>query len=286
LWIVSRLIEILLIALPAVWYAVGVRALWRRAGVGHGVSRNQTVAFACAMIVLAIALLSPLDEMADQLFSAHMVQHLLLILIAAPLCVLGAPLVPALWAFSPARRRRLGRWWCGATRLRHAVHTMTQPGVVFVLHMTLLWFWHFPAPYRVALEHEGVHAMEHLSFFGSAALFWWVVAQPTGRRRASEPVSLLLVFGTLMHSGALGAVLMFAPVPWYPIHAAGVHAWGTTLIEDQQLAGLLMWIPAGAVYVAAAAWLFLRWMRADERRSMLRTTAPRIVPGTPAQGAR
>ncbi len=257
--------EFFLIAAPAVWYGAGVRSLWKRGGVGRGVSVMQAVSFAAGIASLLVIFSSPLDEMADALFSAHMVQHLVLILVAAPLCVAGAPLLPMLMALSPAGRRAVGRWWHRRTMGRAAIHLGMSPSVVFTAHMVALWFWHFPAPYQAALRNPALHALEHLSFFGTALLFWWVVATPVGRSRAKEGVGILMVAGTLMQSGVLGALLMFATTPWYPAHASGVRAWGMTLLEDQQLAGMIMWIPASLVYVAAAAWLFLRWMRRDER---------------------
>ncbi len=268
-------LEVALTLVPAVWYAVGVRAMWRSAGVGHGVSRSRAVSFAAGIAVIMLALASPLDAMADALFSAHMVQHLMLILIAAPLLVVGAPSLPALWALPRSSRRAVGRWWHGAVALRSLVHALTSPGAAFVLSFVALWFWHMPAPYQAALRSPGLHALEHVSFLGTAVLFWWTVASPVGRPRASEATGIAMIVGTLMHSGALGALLMFARAPWYPAHDAGARAWGMTPMEDQQLAGLIMWIPAGAVYVGASAWLFVKWMRHDERRQAVRPTAQR-----------
>jgi putative membrane protein len=276
-------VEIVLVVLPALWYAIGVRALWHRAGLGHGVTVAQAVAFEAGMFTLAVALFTPLDAMAEALFSVHMIQHLLLILVAAPLCVFGAPLVPALMVLPQTTRVSVGRWWVRRTSARRALHVVTGPGVVFVLQMLALWFWHFPGPYEAALVHPGIHALEHLSFFVTASLFAWVVAAPCGRPRASEGMGILLVGATLMQSGVLGALLMFARVPWYPAHAEGAHLWGTTLLQDQQLAGLLMWIPASGVYIAASAWLFLRWMRRDERLAgaSALSIVPRLEQGPP-----
>lgn len=263
--------EVVLLLMPALWYAAGLGALWRTAGVGRGISRARAGAFAAGMLTLVAALVSPLDAMADALFSAHMVQHLLLILVAAPLLVCGAPELPMLWAFPPGRRRALGGWWRHVVHLRAAVHALTAPGTAFTLQLVALWFWHMPAPYTAALRSPGVHALEHLSFLGTAMLFWWVVASPMGRPRAGEGAGILMLVGTLMHSGALGALLIFAGRAWYPVHGAGPQRWGMTALEDQQLAGLIMWVPASIVYVAAAARLFLRWMRRDERANVSRS---------------
>jgi Predicted membrane protein len=259
--------ELLLVLIPAVWYATGLRAMWKRAGAGRGVSRVQALSFGAGLFTLLLILSSPADEISDALFSAHMVQHLALILVAAPLCVWGAPVIPMLMALPRDRRRAVGNWWKRSPAIRNIVHLVTAPGIVFLGHMVAIWFWHFPGPYQLALRNSAVHAAEHLSFFGTAVLFWYVVATPVGRRRVSEGTAILMVGGTLMQSGALGALLMFASTPWYPVHAAGAQAWGMTLIEDQQLAGLIMWVPASIAYIGAAGWLFLRWMRRDERRT-------------------
>lgn len=271
-------VELVLLVSSTAWYAAGVRAMWREAGRGRVVSRAQFGAFISGSMVLAMATMSPLDAMADALFSAHMVQHLLLMLVAAPLWIAGAPLVPVLWALPRTTRRAIGRWWGRHPTMRHIGHTLTSPGVAFTAQSLALWCWHFPVPYQLALANPVVHALEHLSFFSTALLFWWAVIQPVGRRRATHGGALLLVVGTLMQSGVLGALLLFSSDPWYPAHAAGVTAWGTTLRHDQQLAGLLMWIPAGAVYLGAAAWLFAHWMHSDARLDGRRQRLPRRHP--------
>ena len=184
----STAVEIVLLLLPAIWYAAGVRAVWAQAGRGHGVSGARALSFGVGLAVIAASLFSPLDNLADALFSAHMVQHLLLIMIAAPLLVLGAPLVPMLWALPAARRRAVGGWWNRSRAVRPAVLVLTHPGVAFTLHTLALWFWHFPLPYQAALEHEWLHALEHLSFVGTASLLWWVVLQPVGPRRRPHPL--------------------------------------------------------------------------------------------------
>jgi len=174
------------LALCAAWYAIGVRALWRRAGVGRGVRRWQVWCFAGGVATLAIALLSPVDALAETLFSAHMVQHLLLMLVAAPLLALGEPLLPALWALPGERRLAIGRWWRASPRARRAVRAGCDPLGVWLANLAVLWFWHLPGPYLAALGDERLHALEHLTFLGAAFLFWWVVFQPIGRRRLAH----------------------------------------------------------------------------------------------------
>ncbi len=237
----------------------------RRRSHGSAPSWGTIASFAAGWLGLAIALLSPLDRLGETLFAAHMAQHLMLIVVAAPLIVLGAP--PALWLWAlPTRMRHAVAHWPTTSRAVRALQaTITNPPLVLAAHVAALWFWHFPRPYQAALENPVIHVLEHASFFGTAVLFWWVTLHPTGRRRLGYGAAILYIGITLGQSGALGALLMFSARPWYPLHAAGDALWSMTPLEDQQLAGLIMWIPAGVVYIAAAAALFLRWMGAVER---------------------
>ncbi|HEY0777279.1 MAG TPA: cytochrome c oxidase assembly protein [Gemmatirosa sp.] len=258
------------LALAAV-YALGVRRLWARAGRGRGVRVSQVRAFAVAIVVLLVALVSPFDAVADALFSAHMAQHLALILVAAPLLALGnAPLALA-WAPPRTARRTLARWWNASTTTRRALrgttHAVATPAAAWLLHAVALIAWHVPALYAAALREPAVHALEHVSFLGTAWLFWWRVAQPSGRRALGEAAGILYVMSMGLLGSAMGALLTFSSTAWYPVHADGARAWHTTLVADQQLAGLVMWVPAGLVYVGAALALAARWMLTDERRS-------------------
>jgi putative membrane protein len=229
------------LALAAVLYAYGVTRVWRVAGTGRGVSRREVAYYAAGLVALFLALCSPLDALGEQLFSAHMVQHLVLMLVAAPLLVFGAPQVAYAWA-APRRWRRLVR-----------VPAVGPVGVV-VVNIVAMWFWHLAGPYQAALSNEAVHATEHATFLAASALLWW------GVRRWNGPTAAIVLTLTLMQSGALGALLQFASTPWYPAHAAGAVAWGLTPLEDQQLAGLIMSVPAGVVYVGAAIAALYLWL--------------------------
>jgi putative membrane protein len=253
------------LALAAWIYGRGVSALWRRAGAGRGIRYTKAVAFGGGLMALFAALVSPLDGLSAALASAHMVQHLVLILIAAPLLVLGGPLVPLLWAVPKPMRRALGGWWKQAVILRAAWYAFTRPVVVWLLNAAAMWIWHFPALYQAALRSEFVHAIEHVCLFGTAILFWRTIF-PSGKSgRLSYGTRVLYVFAMGTQSGVLGALLTFAPTPWYPAYAASVAAWGFTPLEDQQLAGLIMWVPAGLVYLHVAVFLFMTWLQVEKR---------------------
>lgn len=258
----------------AIWaYARGLRALWGRAGVAHGIRRAQVMAFAAGLVALFVALVSPLDALGAALFSAHMVQHLLLILVAAPLLVLGMPLVTFVWALPRAWRHRLGGWG-HRSRLRKAWRLLTQPMIAWVIHVSTLWIWHLPALFQATLHNDAIHALEHMSFLLTALLFWWTVIHPAGRRGMGYGSALLSLFAATLQGSVLGALMTFAATPWYPAYAASTAAWRLTPLEDQQLAGLIMWIPASVLYLLAVAALFVAWFSALEREMRRREDQP------------
>jgi cytochrome c oxidase assembly factor CtaG len=194
-----------------------------------------------------------------------MVQHELLMALAAPLLVLGRPLIPMLWALPMRWRRRLGGW-AKAAPVQGGWRWATAPFAAWLLHAAALWLWHLPGPYQATLASEAMHTLQHASFLGTGLLFWWALVH--GREgRMGYGAAVFYLFATAMHSGGLGALLTFAPSPWYPAYGGSAQAWGLTALEDQQLAGLIMWIPAGLVYVVAGLILLAAWMREAERRA-------------------
>jgi len=239
-------------------YARGVFTLWSRAGADHVVRRWwQAACFGGGSLAILVALESPVDTLSQDLFAVHMVQHLLLIVVAAPLVVLSAPVAPVLWAMPEASRRTVARWW-------RTTAPFTRPAVAFAAHSLALWLWHVPNLYEAAIRSRGTHIFEHLTFLITAVLFWWGVIHRTHRDKG---VGVLYVFCLALQSTFLGALLTFSPRPWYSAHLATALAWGLTPLEDQQLAGLIMWVPGGTVYVAAALGLLASWLRSSSKAS-------------------
>ncbi|MDO9465877.1 MAG: cytochrome c oxidase assembly protein [Thiobacillus sp.] len=226
--------------LVAAWlaYLVGSRRAAPRAG--------RAWLFHGAIALALFAVLGPLDDWAKTGAAMHMVQHMLLMAIIAPLSVLARPL--------PQWRAAVGdraRWlWLGP------LSAARRPLAMAALHGATIWFWHAPRPYMLALEHPWWHAFEHACFLLSAGLFWWAVLFPSPPNRGCALLALLI---TLMHTGLLGALLTFATSPLYG---------DATDLADQQLAGLIMWVPGGLVYLAAAAYSSHVWMRHLGRRSV------------------
>jgi len=261
------------IALPlllaAALYAAGVLRLARRAG-WTARRRWEAAAFATGWGTLVVALVSPLHPLGETLFSAHMAQHELLMVVAAPLLVLSRPLVPCLWALPIGWRRGLGA--LGRGGLGRLWHGLTIPLVAFALHAVAIIAWHLPRLYDLALGSEAAHAAQHLSFLGTALLFWWSLAYGAA---AEERWGAAIVWVTLTmaYTSALGVILTFAGSSLYPAYGARAAAWGLTALEDQQLAGLIMWIPAGIAYLVAALLFAAQWMSASERRVRFREAA-------------
>jgi cytochrome c oxidase assembly factor CtaG len=259
------------LALSASLYIKGTTKLWRASTRGAGIGTWEAVSFASGWIVLVVALLSPLHELGDELFSAHMVQHELLISVAAPLLVLGRPLIPFLWAIPLEWRRSVGGWSQSAV-----VSTLwlkiSKPAVAFVLHTLALWIWHLPRLYQATLTSELIHSLQHTSFLVTAILFWWTILNARGGQ-ARRGAAVFYLFATLLQTGALGALLTFSPTLWYPAYAATTGRWGVGPLEDQQLGGLIMWIPGSLAYIAAALAIFAHWLRDSERRSVRREQA-------------
>jgi putative membrane protein len=260
----------LLIGASGWLYARGVHRLWRQAAPSTGVSRLQVWAFALGWSTLVLALLSPLDALGGALFCAHMVQHELLMIVAAPLLVLGHPLGPMVWALPPTWRKPAAAL-CRRTGLQAAVRALSRPLCAWVVGGLALWVWHIPAWFDAALRNDGVHALQHLCFFVSALLFWWALFQP--RARASRHgLGVLYVFTTAVHSSMLGALLTFSGTPWYSAYAATAPGWGLTPLADQQLGGLIMWIPGGLIYLGVTLLLMASWLRLSDREQPARAT--------------
>lgn len=256
-------------------YARGMSVLVRGRQMSNTL-RWRALAFVMGVAVLGTATVSPLDHQAEHFLWLHMVQHLLLVLLAPILLLLGRPGLPLLLAFPPSIRRKLGR-------LRHRPLTRrllalaTAPAVAWIVHVAILWAWHTPGLYDLAAAHEPIHIVEHSMFFAGALLFWGVLLHSFGGRRMTAGASLFYVFLAGIQSTALGALLTFAPSPLFPFYEARAGA-GLTALEDQQLAGLIMWIPAGVIYVGAVACIFLSWMRGLDRQEPRTRTQRAVLP--------
>jgi cytochrome c oxidase assembly factor CtaG len=200
---------------------------WRDAGL-----------FMAGIALLAVAWVSPLCRMAATLAWAHMLQHLILVALAPPLLVLGAsPVIDALRRPASSHRSAIA---------------FAHPAIAGVLYGASIWFWHVPALYQAALLGIGAHLAMYGSLLGAGLLFWASIVAAVRRQGRGVGMSVVVLLVTMVHTGLLGALLTFSRNLWYPLMAPGALSWGVTPLEDQQLAGLIMWVPMGAIYLLAA----------------------------------
>ena len=250
------------VALLTGGYMLAVGPLRRRFGWGERVPAVRQAAFYLGMLCVFVALCSPLDSLGDEyLFSAHMGQHMLLTFAAPPLWLLGVPgwlvkrLVPK-----------------GFTR--RAANIITHPVAAFLIFNGIMWCWHLPAAYDLALEHETIHVAEHLMFMAAAVIGWWPVLGPDlpGASRLSEPGQALYLFASTFPCTALAAVITLSPVQLYPFYGSASLAYGLPPLLDQTVGGLLMWLPSDMIFMLAAVIVLYVWLdRSGERDLALLT---------------
>jgi cytochrome c oxidase assembly factor CtaG len=242
----------------ALVYAWGLARLLRRAGRGGPRLRRDARLFGAGWLVLALALVTPLHEAGERSFTMHMIEHELIMLVAALLIVAGRPGPALLWGLPPPLRG------AGAALARWPVWRMlADPVVATVLQALAIWAWHAPALFDRALGSDAWHIAQHLSFVVTALLFWWAMLFG----RSGQGVAILCLFLTAMVGGLLGALMALSSSPWYAGYAAlGLTAEGLSPAQDQQLAGLIMWLPGGTFHLAAALWLLWKWLKASEVR--------------------
>ncbi|MFL6447325.1 MAG: cytochrome c oxidase assembly protein [Bryobacteraceae bacterium] len=233
-----------------------------------GVTGLERSCFWLGWASLVLALVSPLHPMGEVLFCAHMTQHEILMLVSAPLLVISRPLVTFLWALPFEWRRTLGRW-SKEDYVQRGWQFFTDPFSAWWIHALAIWTWHIPYLFELTLSSDLAHSAQHLSFFLSALIFWWSLFHAQGRRTYGAGV--LYIFTTAVHTGILGALLTFSSRPWYSPYLRTTEAWGYTPLEDQQVGGLIMWVPASLVYLAAGLYLFSAWLKESDT-SLVRTS--------------
>jgi putative membrane protein len=254
------------IPLVALLYARGLHSLGSRKRF-HSTWRPW--AFYAGLLASAVALLSPLDHLSDELFYAHMTQHFLLMMVAAPLMLLGAPIIPMLRGVPRPVRRNFIIPVAKSPPVRTLLRLLTQPLVTWPLFVGMLFFWHVPAFFEAALGNEAVHAAEHLSFGVAGFLFWWNVVDPHPLRpNLSYLARIPYIFITVVPSFILGAFLTFSDGAWFAPYEATAPLHGLTALEDQQIGGIVMWIP-GSFIIGTALMIDLYLTARREQETQL-----------------
>ena len=219
--------------------------------------RKSRAAFSAGLLTIVVALVSPLHQLGGVLFSAHMGQHELLMTVAAPLFVLGQPAAAFMWGL-PTRGKR---WFASVAASgwgRGGWHSVSSPMAAWLLHGAAIWTWHAPRLYDASVRSEVVHSLQHYSFFVTALLFWWSIIRAGRSHRVG--IAILSLFTTGLHTALLGALLSSIDAPLYLAYDA-TRAWGLSPVDDQQLGGIIMWVPGGVPYLVAALLLLARVLR-------------------------
>ena len=263
--------------LAGIWYATGYAHVWQSSRAGRAALARRGAMFAGGWGVIAASLLSPLHELGGRSFTAHMIEHELLMLVAAPLIAFARPLGVFIWALPRSSRHALGalghRPWFASIWCR-----ISSPLSASMIQAAMLWLWHAPIFFDAALRSELWHAAQHLSLVFSALLFWWSIntASALGRKHG---IAGFYLFFTSVHSALLGALMAFAESPWYSQYVrmdmSGTA--GLTPLEDQQMAGLIMWVPGGAVHAIAALIYLNRWFRIPRKAIAGATTSAWVI---------
>jgi putative membrane protein len=250
------------LAVLVMLYVSGLARLWQRAGRGRGIAPREAMAFASGVLVLLLATTWPLDALGEWSLGAHMAQHMLLLAVVPPLLLAGRPFAAAAHALPP-------RW---AIRL-HSVtsRAMAAAGRALVpasvTHGLVMWCWHLPAATEVALANDFVHWLMHASFLAAGLWFWAALWQRIRAPDTGAGAGVLALVAVMMQMGFLGALLTFSNRPLYPVYVLRAPQFGLDPLVDQQIAGLVMWVPSCVPYLVGALWLvwhgFARLSRRD-----------------------
>ena len=245
-------------------YILGLVRIWRNAGLGHGISIWRALCFLVGMLILLFTLSGPMDALADRAFSMHMVQHMLLIKVIAPLLLLGEFSPAFLWAVGRNTAHRTATIWTQTSWLGSSWKQLTNAYVAWTLYALCLWVWHIPTFYQAALKSEPVHDLEHFLFLTTSLLFWWYVIKNGRNPKVRYGTAVLYLFTTLLHESALGALLTFSSRNWYVFYTSS-NPWGLSPLSDQQLAGIIMWLPGGVLFMSLIVFYFGTWLQTIEK---------------------
>jgi putative membrane protein len=243
------------VAALAALYLLGFRR-GRATGSAHRPGYGRLALFALGLVVILGALVSPIDGLADQLLVMHMVQHVLLLDFAPILLILGLNKV----LLRPITRR--------VQAIERRAGFFAHPAFAVIAYVGLMWLWHVPAMYDLALRHTTIHAFEHLCFSVAGTLYWWHLLSPIrNRHRLGGMGPVAYMVSTKLLVGGLGIVLAFAPASFYPYYEHHPHFWGLSPSEDQSLAGLVMALEQSIVMGIALVWVFVKMLGEAERQA-------------------
>ena len=245
-------------------YAVAARQIWARHG-RQALPPARVACFGLGLLALAGALIGPLDDAADERFSLHMVQHILIVVVAAPLLTLGTPITALVLALPAAIRRRTTTPVLRSAAVRSAL----SPTVAVVLFVVVLCGSHVPTIYDAAVANQALHDAEHLVYLCTAMLFWMsVLGGDIGVVRLGYPARLLYIFLAITAMTIVGVALTMSTHPLYPYYVSAARAASYSALADQHTGGAIMWTSGMFTVVPVLAVVVLAWLAEDERRTV------------------
>ncbi len=247
------------IGLTLLLYGWGFRRLAGQRKGFAGRHARSALLFLAGIFTLIMALVSPIHELGEHLFTVHMIEHELVMGVAAPLLVFARPGGLMLWSFS-SRTRKAVAPLLGQGMMHRGWRWLTSPTVATTFHGLAIWIWHAPPLFDGSVESLALHRLQHVSFLVTAIFFWWAMVWRAGRGTAAWHLVI-----TMMHTSLLGALIALSPRVLFVAQTRFAPEWGMTALEDQQFAGLLMWVPGGIVYAGAALWMLMIWISRSAR---------------------
>jgi putative membrane protein len=258
------------LGLAAGLHLAGSWRLRRRRGK-NVVSVWRSAAYLSGLFTVAVALMSPIDTLAGQFFTMHMIQHLLLVMIAPPLLWIADPMPVAMWGLPVALRREVGSWLKPGAAVRRFLRSLTTPGLTWIYFVVTLVGWHDSTAYGAALANDLVHDLEHITFFGTAMLFWWhlIGAAPHIHKPLSRGMRVAYALSVVPPNMLTGVAISFASKPIYAHYTRVARPGSMTILQDQMLAGVIMWIPGSMMYIIAALVFLAQILGGEERKEPL-----------------
>ena len=272
-----RIEIIVILAAAGIIFSVGWLRLRNRTRGSNAGNRWRAGAtwrpfvYVLGLLILALALMSPIDVLGTQLFTIHMVQHVLLVMIIPPLLLLANPIVFILWGLPTSSRKAVGGWLGPNARPRKIIKAITGVGIVWLAYVIVIWGWHDPLAYSLALRSNIAHDLEHISFFVVAMIFWWHIigAGPKIHSSLSYGGRFAYAISAIPPIMIAGIVIAFAKEPIYSHYELVPRLWNISVMEDQRIAGVIMWVPGSMMYIVAALIVVGRWLQKEESKPSL-----------------
>jgi len=231
----------------------------------------RLISYLSGLVLIGVTLMSPLDLFGGQFFFVHMIQHLMLVMVIPPLLLIANPFPFFLWGLPLAIRPPVARLFNPESTFRHVLRSITQPGLVWLIFIAVFLGWHDPNLYNAALQNDWVHDLEHITFFGTAMLFWWHVMRvgPRIHPRFTRGARIAYLLVTVPVNMLTGVFIAFSTEPIYTYYTSVPRIGGMTVMQDQMAGGLIMWIPGSMMYIFGALIIISKWVQAEADKQPL-----------------